>query len=55
MSTKPDRQLAKDKLKFYMSDDENTMLYVPQDMENNKWFGTWSKLLSIERMLNTEV
>ena len=55
MSRKPERKDNSDKLKFYMSDDENTMLYVPDDMNNNKFFGTWSKLLTIERMLNTEV
>ena len=52
---KPERQDTSKKLKFYMQDDENTMLYVPEDMGNNKFFGTWSKLLTIERMLNTEV
>ena len=52
MSQKVERQEAKDKLKFYMQDDENTMLYVPKDMHNNKFFGTYSKLLSLERILN---
>ena len=30
------------------------MLYTPQDMTNNKFFGTWSKLMTLERMLNYE-
>ena len=56
MSSKPiERREAKDKLKFYIQDDENTMLYVPQDMHNNKFFGTMSKLLTLDRILNQEM
>ena len=40
---------------FYIQDDENTMLYRPQDMHSNKYFGTWSKLLSLSNMLNIEM
>merc|ERR1712166_1005920 len=40
---------------FYVQDDENTMLYRPQDMHSNKYFGTWSKLLGLSSMLNTEI
>ena len=54
MTAKPERIEAKDKLKFYIQDDENTMLYNPADMHNNKFFGTWSKVLTLERILNQE-
>ena len=39
---------------MYLQDDENTMLYKPGDMANNKFFGTWSKLLTLSESLNHE-
>ena len=48
------RQDNTEKLKMYIQDDENTMMYRPGDMGNNKFFGTWSKLLTMSEMLNHE-
>lgn len=42
-------------LKFYLQDDENTMLYNPGDMYQNKFFGQWSKVLTMSNMLNHEL
>ena len=42
-------------MKFYIKDDENTMLFNPADMHHNRFFGQWSKLLTIKKMLNTEI
>ena len=50
-----ERKTTDEKLKFYIQDDENTMMYRPQDMHGNKFFGTWSKLMSINEMLNMEI
>ena len=41
--------------KFYLQDDENTMLYNPSDMYTNKFFGQWSKVLTMSNMLNHEL
>ena len=41
--------------KFYLQDDENTMLYNPSDMHANKFFGQWSKVLTMSNMLNHEL
>ena len=54
MTSKGPRPTPGKKDSFYIQDDENTMLYTPQDMTNNKFFGTWSKLMTLERMLNYE-
>lgn len=43
------------KIKMYIQDDENTMMYKPGDMQNNKFFGTWSKLLTLSDNLNLEI
>ena len=40
---------------MYIQDDENTMMYRPGDMQNNKFFGTWSKLLTMADNLNLEI
>ena len=48
------RQDNTKKLSMYLQDDENTMLYRPADMSNNKFFGTWSKLLTLSNSLNYE-
>ena len=37
-----------------MQDDENTMIYRPLDMHNNKIFGTWSRAANMGQTLNTE-
>ena len=42
-------------LKFYLQDDENTMLYNPGDMYQNKFFGQWGKVLTMSNMLNHEL
>ena len=46
-----------DKGKFYshITDDENSMMYNPTDMHQNPFFGTWSKLLTLNNALNTEL
>ena len=49
-----ERPTNDEKLAMYVQDDENTMMYKPLDMHNNKFFGTFSKLLNVEQMLNTE-
>ena len=48
------RQDNSQKLEFYLQDDENTMLYKPGDMANNKFFGTWSRILNMTESLNHE-
>ena len=42
------------KLTMHLQDDENSMMYRPGDMANNKFFGTWSKLLTLSENLNFE-
>ena len=42
-------------LKFYMQDDENTMLYNPSTMSSNKFFGQWNKVLTMSNRLNHEL
>ena len=49
------RKTTDEKEKYYMQDDENTMMYRPSDMHGNKFFGSYSKLLSINEMLNMEI
>ena len=50
------RRLTNDKdIEYYIQDDENTMLYKPMDMNFNKFFGTWSKLLTLNVTLNNEM
>ena len=39
---------------MYLQDDENTMMYSPADMSNNKFFGTWSRLTNLTESLNYE-
>lgn len=41
--------------KFYLQDDENTMLYNPATMHGNKFFGQWGKVLTLTNMLNHEL
>ena len=50
-----DRPTNDEKLKMYIQDDENTMMYKPLDMGHNKFFGTWSRMLNMGKTLNTEV
>ena len=50
-----DRQDASEKRRMYMQDDENTFMYRPLDMQGNKFFGTWSKLLTLNKSLNWEI
>ena len=38
----------KTKLKNYMQDSENTMMYQPEDFSGNKFLGTYSKLFGIQ-------
>lgn len=44
----------KEKLRFFIQDDENTMSYSPTDYTGNKYVGTFSKLVDIPNMLNVE-
>ena len=40
------RQLTQDgKLRMYMRDNENTMMYSPQDYTGNKFLGAWNKVM----------
>ena len=39
---------------MYMQDDENTYMYKPLDVNNNKFFGTWSKLANLNNTLDVE-
>jgi hypothetical protein len=51
MGDRPDKPWGRgtnqDKLKFFIQDDEQTMLYTPEDFSGNKWFGKWSELLTM--------
>ena len=38
----------KTKLKNFMQDSENTMMYQPEDFTGNKFLGTYSKLFNIQ-------
>ena len=49
------RKTSDEREKFYIQDDENTMMYRPSEMHGNRFFGSVSKLLSINDMLNMEV
>ena len=40
-----------EKLKFYIRDEENTMMWRPEDYTGNKFFGTWSKVLLLHKNL----
>ena len=41
----------KEKLRFFIQDDENTMSYSPTDYTGNKFIGTYSKLVDLPNML----
>jgi len=45
------RPTNKEKLKVFIHDEENSMMYRPEDYHGNKFFGTWSKVLSIQKNL----
>ena len=38
-----------------MQDDENTFLYNPKEMHGNRFFGQWSKVLTVSNNLNIEI
>ena len=40
---------------MYRQDDENTFMYKPVDMHGNRFFGSWSRLYTLDRSLNEEV
>ena len=40
-----------EKLKFYMRDSENSMLFSPIDHVGNKFFGTWNKVINLQSTL----
>ena len=42
------------KLIYHINDEENTMMYSPQDYTGNRWFGTHSKTILLPYMLNYE-
>ena len=42
-------------VEFYLQDDENTMKYNPNEMHGNRFFGQWSKVLTITEMLDSEI
>ena len=48
------RQKNDEKLKFFIRDTENTLLYSPADYTGNKFFGTWSKVMTLQNMLFAE-
>ena len=50
-----DRQDASEKRKLYLQDDENTYMMRPIDMHGNKFFGSWSRLTTLNRSLNWEI
>ena len=37
-----------------MQDDENTMLYRPEDYSGNKFLGQWSKVFTLQNALFLE-
>lgn len=44
----------KKKLEWFMQDDENTMLYKPEDYSGNKFLGQWSKVFTMSSSLMLE-
>ena len=42
------------KIKIYMRDDENSFMYKPLDMNHNRFFGTWSRLATLNKTLDHE-
>ena len=38
----------KEKLKMFIQDEEQTMLYSPEDVTGNKWLGQWSRLIGVQ-------
>lgn len=40
-----------EKLRTYMRDDENTMMYRPEDYTGNKFFGQWNKLMNLSNAM----
>ena len=47
------RQDNTEKVKTYIRDSENSMLYSPND-QGNRYFGSWSKFSNLRNMLNHE-
>ena len=43
-----------EKLRFFIRDSENTLQYSPADYTGNKFFGTWSKVMTLQNMLFAE-
>ena len=43
------RQKNDKKLQMYIRDQENTVLYQPQDYTGNKFFGGWNKILNLKQ------
>ena len=49
------RQMVQDgKLRMYMRDNENTMMYSPQDYTGNKFLGAWNKVMLLQSMIFAE-
>lgn len=46
--------VADGKLKYYLQDDENTYMYKPVDMFENKFFGTFSRVATLGNLLDHE-
>ena len=44
----------KEKVTYYIQDDENTMMWKPLDMHGSKFWGSMSKLLTLSNNLNVE-
>ena len=42
------------KVKMYMTDDENSFMYKPMDVNNNRFFGTVSKMTTLSNQLDQE-
>ena len=41
----------KTKMKMYIQDTENTMMYQPEDYTGMKFMGTWSKLYNLQNTI----
>ena len=49
-----ERITSKEHPKFYLRDSENSMMYYPNDMYMNKYFGTLNKVVNMHDALYFE-
>ena len=51
----PEKQFGRstnnEKLRMYIRDKENTVMYTPEDYSGNRFLGTWNKAMSLQTML----